>query len=41
MSFLQDVFPGWNVYEIATVFEHIFDGVVIFIAVFLVGLRDV
>jgi len=38
-NIIQSVFPGWSLLEIAAVSEEVFDCALMFIAVFLVGLR--
>ena len=40
MPYLQDIFVGWSMSEVANVSEEIFDCAMTFIAVCLVGLRD-
>jgi hypothetical protein len=40
MPYLQDIFAGWSMSEVANVSEEIFDCAMTFIAVCLVGLRD-
>ena len=40
MPYVQDIFAGWSMSEVANVSEEIFDCAMTFIAVCLVGLRD-